>query len=143
MLDGAPSLGHQGEAAFALVAQGPQERVAGFRIDIEFAAGWLFHRDVHARAGPFVSGIGEDGQVLQVRPGFGQDELASGGQVVGVPGSTPETHSGTPRGAASACTFPAGRCALPEYHLSISFPFLLVFLSAHRSEEISVPSRIR
>jgi hypothetical protein len=70
VLDGAPPLGHQGEAAFALVAQGPQERVAGFRIDIEFAAGWLSHRVVHASAGPFVSGIGEDGQVLQVRPGF-------------------------------------------------------------------------
>ena len=60
-----------------------------------------------------------------------------------LPGSTPETHSGTPPGAASACTFPAGSCALPEYHLSISFPFLLVFLSAHRSEEISVPSRMK
>src|SRR5260370_3432291 len=43
-----------------------------------------------------------------------------------LPGSTSETHSGTPPGAASACTFPAGSCALPEYHLSISFPFLLV-----------------
>ena len=60
-----------------------------------------------------------------------------------LPGCTSETHSGIPRGAASACTFPAGSCAFPEYHLSISLPFLLVFLSAHRSEEISVPSRIR
>ena len=60
-----------------------------------------------------------------------------------LPGSTPETHSGTPPGAVSACTFPAGSCALPEYHSSISLPFLLVFLSAHRSEEIGVPSRIR
>src|SRR5260370_4377983 len=37
-----------------------------------------------------------------------------------LPGSTSETHSGIPRGAASACTFPAGSCAFPEYHLSIS-----------------------
>jgi hypothetical protein len=32
---------------------------------------------------------------------------------------------------------------LPEYHLSISLPFLLIFLSAQRSEEMRVPSRIR
>ena len=70
VLQGAPPLGHQGEAAFALVAQGAQQRVAGFRVDIEFAAGGFFHRDVHARAGPFIAGIGEDGQVLQVGPGL-------------------------------------------------------------------------
>ena len=52
MLDGAPSLGHQREAAFALVAQGSQQRVAGSRIDIEFAAGGPFHGDVQARAAP-------------------------------------------------------------------------------------------
>jgi hypothetical protein len=33
--------------------------------------------------------------------------------------------------------------ALPEYHASISLPFLLVFVPAHRSQETSVPSRIR
>jgi hypothetical protein len=58
-----------------------------------------------------------------------------------LPGSTSLTHSGTPPGAASACTFPAGSCALPEYQASISVPFLLVLVPAHRSEEISVPSR--
>ena len=42
VLDGAPPLGHQREAAFSLVAQGPQQRVAGFRIDIEFAAARAF-----------------------------------------------------------------------------------------------------
>ena len=83
VLDGAPPLGHQREAAFSLVAHGSQERVAGSRVNVEFAAGWLFHRDVHARAGPFISGIGEDGQVFEVGPGFGQDEVAGGGQVVG------------------------------------------------------------
>ena len=83
VLDGAPPLGHQGEAAFSLVAKGPQERVAGFRINIKFAAARFPHRDMHARAGFFISGIGEDGQVLQVRPGFRQDELAGRGQVVG------------------------------------------------------------
>src|SRR5260370_3073357 len=60
-----------------------------------------------------------------------------------LPVSASETHSGTPPGAARACTFPAGSWALPEYHLSISLPFLLVFLSAHRSEEMSVSSRMR
>ena len=42
MLQGAPSLGHQGEAAFALVAQGPQQRVAGLGVRVEFAAARLF-----------------------------------------------------------------------------------------------------
>ena len=42
VLDGAPPLGHQREAAFSLVAQGSQQRVAGFRIDIEFAAAGFF-----------------------------------------------------------------------------------------------------
>ena len=60
-----------------------------------------------------------------------------------LPGSTSETHSGTPPGAASACTFPAGAWALPEYQASISLPFLLVFFSVYWSEEISVPSRMR
>ena len=97
----------------------------------------------HARAGSLVAGIGQDRQLLQIRAGLRQDELAGRGQVVGAAGNTPDTHSGTPPGAASACTFPAGSWALPEYHLSISLPFLLVFLSAHRSEEMRVPSRIR
>jgi len=79
MLQGAPPLGHQGEAAFALVAQGAQQGVTGFRVDIEFAAGRLFHRDVHARAGPFIAGIGQERQVFEVGPGFRQDELAGGG----------------------------------------------------------------
>src|SRR5260370_26641757 len=60
-----------------------------------------------------------------------------------LPVSASETHSGTPPGAARACTFPAGSWALPEYHLGISFPFLLVFLSAHRSEDPCVASMIR
>ena len=38
VLHDAPPLGHQREAAFALVAQGAQQRVPGFRVDIEFAA---------------------------------------------------------------------------------------------------------
>ena len=142
-LQDAPPLGLQREAAFALVAQGPQQRVTGFRVDVEFAAGGLLHRDVDARAGPFVTGIGEDGQVLEVGTGLGQDRSRAAVRSWALPGGTSETHSGTPPGAVRACTFPAGSWALPEYHLSISFPFLLVFLSAHRSEEIRVPSRIR
>ena len=42
VLDGAPALGHQREAAFALVAQGSQQRVAGFRVGIEFARRGFF-----------------------------------------------------------------------------------------------------
>ena len=40
-LQDVPPLRHQGEAAFALVAQGTQQCVTGFGIGIEFAAGWL------------------------------------------------------------------------------------------------------
>ena len=83
VLNGAPALGHQREAAFALVAHGAQQRVTGLRIDIEFAAARLFHRDVHRCAGAFITGISEDGQFPQVRAGPGQDELAGGGQVMG------------------------------------------------------------
>jgi hypothetical protein len=50
--------------SFALVAQGPQQRVASSRVDIEFTAGWLLYRDVDARAGPFITGISEDRQVF-------------------------------------------------------------------------------
>jgi hypothetical protein len=42
VLQDAPPLGHQREATFALVAQGAQQRVAGFRVDIEFAPGGFF-----------------------------------------------------------------------------------------------------
>ncbi len=84
-LQDAPPLRHQREAAFSLVAQGPQQRVAGFRVNIQFAAGRLFHRDEHARAGPFVAGIGQDRQVFQVGAGPGQDQLAGGGQVTRAP----------------------------------------------------------
>ena len=86
-LQGAPPLGHQGEAAFALVTQGAQQRVPGPRIDIQVpAAGRPFHRDVHACAGAFVSGIGQDRQVFQVGPQSGQDVLAGGGEVMGAAG---------------------------------------------------------
>ena len=57
-----PPLRHQGEAAFALVAHGAQECVAGFRVDVEFATGRAFHRDEDARAGSFIAGIGVDGR---------------------------------------------------------------------------------
>ena len=92
-LQGAPPLGHQREAAFSLVAQGPQERVAGFRIDIEFAAARFPHRDVHARAGPFKTGISQERQVLEVGPGLRQDEVAGGGQVAVAAGQ----HTGDPQ----------------------------------------------
>ncbi|HYA52475.1 MAG TPA: FtsK/SpoIIIE domain-containing protein, partial [Streptosporangiaceae bacterium] len=58
VLHGAPALLHQREAAFALVAQGSEQRVAGFRVNVEFAAGGLSHRDEHAGPGAFEAGIG-------------------------------------------------------------------------------------
>ena len=60
-----------------------------------------------------------------------------------LPGRAAETHSGMPEGPVRAWTRPAWWCAFPEYHLSISVPFLLVFLSEQRSEAMRVPSRIR
>jgi hypothetical protein len=82
-VQGLPPLGHQREAAFTLVAQGSQQRVAGLGVRVEFpAAGGLFHRDMHADAGAFVPGIGQDRQVFQVGPGLRQDVLAGGGEVV-------------------------------------------------------------
>ena len=95
-LDGPPPLGHQREAAFALVAQGSLQRVAGFGIDIEFAAARFPHRHVDARAGPFIAGIGEEGQVLQVGAGPGQDQ--PGGQRSGracCPAARPRPTAGT------------------------------------------------
>ena len=80
---------------------------------------------------------------LSGRAGLRGGRVAGGGQVMGAAGQHPGDLQRHAAGAASACTFPAGSCALPEYHLSISLPFLLVFLSAQRSEEMSVPSRIR
>src|SRR5258708_39662008 len=50
------------------------------------------------------------------------------------PGSTSETHSGTPDGANRAWMLPPKPCALPEYHRSICLPFLLVLFSVHRSD---------
>src|SRR5205814_4800374 len=56
VLHGAPALLHQGEAAFALVAQGSEQRVTGFRVDVEFAVAGLSHRDEHAGPGAFEAG---------------------------------------------------------------------------------------
>ena len=133
MLDGAPPLGHQREAAFALVAQGAEQRVAGSRIDIEFAVARLSspgrrlpRQRLHNRNRRGPGSFPQDGRRRQ-------DELAGGGEVMGAAGQHVRDPQRDPARAASACTFPAGSCAFPEYHLSISFPFLLVFLSAHRS----------
>ena len=110
----------------------------------DVAAGRLFHRDVHARAGAFVTGIGQERQVLQVWPrprGSTSSRAAVRSWVL--PGSTSEPHSGTPPRGGQGLRVPAGSWAWPECHLAISLPFLLVFLSAQRSEEIGVPSRMR
>jgi hypothetical protein len=83
-LQGPPPLGHQREAAFALVTQGPQQRITGFGVRAQCpAAGRLLYRDVHPRTGAFVPGVGQQRQVLQVGPGLRQDVLAGGGQVMG------------------------------------------------------------
>ena len=79
---------------------------------------------------------------MRVGPGSGQEQLAGRGQVMGAaPGSTSETHSGTPRRGGQRLHVPGGLVRLAGVRLSISLPFLLVFLSAQRSEEMSVPSR--
>jgi hypothetical protein len=41
VLQGAPPLGHQREAAFAPAAQGSQQRVTGFRVDVQLTAAGL------------------------------------------------------------------------------------------------------
>ena len=82
MGEGAPPCLHQGEAAFALIALGAQQRVPGFRVSVELAAGWFLHRDEDSRAGPLVAGVGQEREFPQVQPGFRQDELAGGGQVM-------------------------------------------------------------
>jgi len=70
-LQGLPPLGHQCEAAFALVPQRPQQRVTRFGIRVQLAAGGFLRRDVHAGAAAFIAGIGQQRQVLQVRTGSG------------------------------------------------------------------------
>ena len=143
-LDGAPPLRHQGEAAFSLVAQGSQERVAGFRIDIEVAAGWLFHRDVHARAGPFISGIGEDRQVLQVRPGFGQDELAGRGQVMGAAGQHVADPQRDAAGGGQRLHVPGGLMSLAGVPLVDFLPLLagLLVRAPVRGDERAVQDEV-
>ena len=66
-----------------------------------------------------------------------------GGQVMGAAGQhvrDPQPHA-TRRG--QRLHVPGGVMRLPEYQRSISLPFLLVVFSAHRSDAMSVPSRIR
>ena len=51
---------------------------------------------MHARAGPFKTGISQDRQVLEVGPGLRQDELPGRGQVVGAAGphvADPQRHA--------------------------------------------------
>lgn len=86
-LEGAPALGHQGEASLAQAAQRAQQRVAGTGIYVQLpASGRLFHRDVDADPCSFVSGVGQYRQVFEVGPQDGEDVLAGGGDVVGAAG---------------------------------------------------------
>src|ERR1700758_5294930 len=59
------------------------------------------------------------------------------------PGSTSEVHSGNPSGAKTAWTFPPWQCALPEYHRSMTSPLALTARSRHRSDSMTVPSRVK
>src|SRR6266702_5115712 len=122
-LQRSPPLGHQREAAFSLVAQGPEQRVAGSRIDIEFAAARFLHRDVHARAGPFKTGISQDRQVLEVGPGLRQDELAGGGQVVGAAGQHARDPQRDPARGRQRLHVPGGLVRLPGVPLVYFLPF--------------------
>jgi len=96
VLNGLPSLGHEREAAFALVAEAAEQRVTGFRVDVEFAFAGFLHGHEYSRSGSFVTGVGEDRERFQVGPGGGQDELAGGGDVVGAAGQ----RAGDPQGDA-------------------------------------------
>jgi len=136
VLKGAPAFLQEGEPAFALVAQAAQQYVAAFRVGIEIAFAGLFDRDEDSGAGALVAGIGEAGKGFQPGPQAGQDKLAGGGDVVGAAG---QDAGGPQRDAVR------GDDALDEAGVLVRLPgvpFLLVFLSEQRSEEISVPSRI-
>lgn len=56
------------------------------------------------------------------------------------PGSAGEIHSGNPSGRAMAWTSPPLRCALPEYHRSMTSPCTLTVFSRHLSVGITLPS---
>src|SRR5258708_7690851 len=49
------------------------------------------------------------------------------------PGSAAEIQIGNPPGRATVRTLPPWRCALPEYHRSMTSPFTLPACSRHRS----------
>jgi hypothetical protein len=86
VLDGAPPLGHEYEGAFSLVAGAAEQHVAGFLIDVVFAVAGFLHGREYSRSGAFVTGVGEDRERFQTGPGFGEDELTGGGDVVGAAG---------------------------------------------------------
>ena len=90
-----------------------------------------FSLDMDSRASALVAGVGEDRELFQVGPGP-RGRTSSRAAVTSwvLPGSTSQTHSGMPQGAASAWTMPACWCAFPEYQASISLPFRLVFCRA-------------
>ena len=79
VLQGLPPLGHQGEAAFALVAQGARYRLScryRARCGVASSPGRArSRRALRTRNRPGTAGLSGWG--------FGQDELAGGGQVVG------------------------------------------------------------
>ncbi len=85
VLQGAPTLGEQGESTFAEAAQTAQQRVVGPVVRVQpLGSDGLFDRGMHPDAGPLVAAVGQGGQSL----GSGGVEdaegvLAGAGQVVG------------------------------------------------------------
>jgi hypothetical protein len=78
VLQGALPLGHQCEAAFALVAQGSQQRVTGFRVDVQLAAGGLFTGTSTPAPGSLIAKPPDVRPVPE--PGQGEDRLLPAGQ---------------------------------------------------------------
>ena len=75
MLQGAPPLLRQREAAFALVAQGTQQRVRGFDVDFELTAGRLSHRHEDARSGTLIAESARNGRAVRYSLASGSTTL--------------------------------------------------------------------
>src|SRR5262249_47883809 len=144
VLQGAPAAGEQGEPSFPEAAQGALEGVAGTGIDVKFpAAGRLPDGNHDADACALIAGVGRAGRPAAAAGQSAGREWARGAVMpCPEPGSTSETHSGNPCGARTAWTLPPWPWALPEYHKSMTSPFTLTAGSLHRSQAMTLPSRI-
>src|SRR6266536_4065421 len=86
VLQGAPALGEESEAAFSAAARRSQQQVVGPVVDGQgLAVGGLLDRGVHAVACAFVAGVGQGRQVeVRGRPVQGAEHIVvvGDGQVV-------------------------------------------------------------